>query len=547
MPRRHDPRQPALDDPRPKAIHAPFQKIHHPRGPRLRRLERPARIHDAHHTRLPIFQNPAKVLTLPRRATTLPDRFGHAFAHPRFMIAQRHEINLQLMKVVDALLLGALFWFAHFLRYNDMIILDRLVEIDPFPAFLWMLAVVVPFAPFFLELQGFYSHPQEKNGWLSLQQIASAGVWLFVLLGASVIFLRLQVPSRSVLILFGLFAPVALMGRERLWLWFYLRSVKAGAIGERIVLAGEPASMEALLTAFTPAQKMEIRVVERVDLSVRPVEDLVQAVHRSSVGRVVLAFSRMELEKVQRAIEACEVEGVEAWLSTEFIATSIARPAFSSLGNRPMLVFRTTPEISWSLFLKNTIDRIGAFLGLILLSPLFLLIALAIKLTSPGPVLFRQQRAGLHGRPFEMLKFRTMHSNAEQRRADLMELNEMKGPVFKITDDPRITPLGRFLRRTSLDEFPQLVNVLRGEMSLVGPRPLPVYEVESFERAVHRRRLSMKPGLTCIWQIRGRNQVTNFDDWVRMDLEYIDNWSLFLDSYIIVRTVPTVLLGIGAR
>lgn len=463
------------------------------------------------------------------------------------MIAQRHEINLQLMKVVDALMLGAIFWFAHFLRYNDMIILDRLVEIDPFPSFLWMLAVIVPFTPFFLELQGFYAHPQEKNGWISLQQIASAGVWLFVLLGAAVIFLRLQVPSRSVLILFGLLAPAGLLVRERLYLWFYFHSVKAGAIGEQIILAGEPGSMERLLADFTPSQKMEIRVVECVDLQDGRIEDLVEAVHRCSVGRVVLAFSRMELEKVQRAIEACEVEGVEAWLSTEFIATSIARPSFSSLGTRPMLVFRSTPEISWSLFLKNTIDRVGALAGLILLSPLLLLIATAIKLTSPGPALFRQQRAGIHGRPFEMLKFRTMHSDAEQRRADLMELNEMKGPVFKITNDPRITPLGRFLRRTSLDEFPQLVNVLRGEMSLVGPRPLPLYEVRMFERAVHRRRLSMKPGLTCLWQIRGRNTVTNFDDWVRMDLEYIDNWSLFLDSYIILRTVPTVLFGIGAR
>jgi lipopolysaccharide/colanic/teichoic acid biosynthesis glycosyltransferase len=146
-----------------------------------------------------------------------------------------------------------------------------------------------------------------------------------------------------------------------------------------------------------------------------------------------------------------------------------------------------------------------------------------------------------------MLKFRTMASDAEQRQADLMELNEMKGPVFKIENDPRITPLGRFLRRTSIDEFPQLWNVLRGEMSLVGPRPLPVGEVARFETTVHRRRLSMKPGLTCLWQIRGRNTVRDFNDWVRMDLEYIDNWSPFLDLLIILRTIPSVLLGVGAK
>jgi lipopolysaccharide/colanic/teichoic acid biosynthesis glycosyltransferase len=185
--------------------------------------------------------------------------------------------------------------------------------------------------------------------------------------------------------------------------------------------------------------------------------------------------------------------------------------------------------------------------GLIFFAPLFLVVAAAVKITSPGPVFFRQRRAGLHGEPFLMWKFRTMKIDAEERKIELSAWNEMKGPVFKMQDDPRVTPLGRFLRRTSIDEFPQLLNVLRGEMSLVGPRPLPIYEVDKFEETVHRRRLSMKPGLTCLWQIRGRSTVVDFSDWVRMDLEYIDNWSLFLDAYIILKTIPCVLLGIGAR
>jgi len=463
------------------------------------------------------------------------------------MIPYRHEINQQLLKVADAVLLGFAFWISHFLRYNDMIILDGLVEIGPFPDFLWILAVVVPFGPFLLDLQGFYNHPNERTAGRTLQQIASAGVWLFVILGAAVIFLRLQVPSRSVLIIFAMLGPALLLLRERLQVSFYRRSLQSGAIGERVIFAGEPASMEKLLEGFTPVQKLETRVVEAVNLAENDTEALVEALHRHSVGRVVLAFSRMDLDKVQKAIAACEAEGVEAWLSTEFIQTSIARPSFSSLGSRSMLVFRSTPEISWALFLKNLTDRMGAAIGLVILSPIFLVVAAAVRLTSPGPVIFRQQRAGLHGRPFTMLKFRTMSNDAEQRKADLMELNEMKGPVFKIENDPRVTPLGRFLRRTSIDEFPQLWNVMRGEMSLVGPRPLPVGEVEMFESTVHRRRLSMKPGLTCLWQIRGRSSVTNFNDWVRMDLEYIDNWSLFLDFFIVLRTIPGVLFGIGAK
>ena len=170
-----------------------------------------------------------------------------------------------------------------------------------------------------------------------------------------------------------------------------------------------------------------------------------------------------------------------------------------------------------------------------------------IKLSSPGPVFFRQQRAGLNGQPFTMYKFRTMVTNAEQLQAELAALNEMSGPVFKIAKDPRITPLGRILRKFSLDEFPQLFNVLRGEMSLVGPRPLPVQEVARFDDVSHRRRLSVKPGLTCLWQVRGRNEITSFKEWVRLDLEYIDNWSLWLDLQILLRTIPAVFTGTGAK
>jgi lipopolysaccharide/colanic/teichoic acid biosynthesis glycosyltransferase len=168
-------------------------------------------------------------------------------------------------------------------------------------------------------------------------------------------------------------------------------------------------------------------------------------------------------------------------------------------------------------------------------------------MSSPGPVFFRQQRSGMSGAPFTLYKFRTMVTNAEQFRHELEAMNEMTGPVFKITNDPRVTPTGKFLRKYSLDELPQLWNVLRGEMSLVGPRPLPVDEVRRFNDLAHRRRLSVKPGLTCLWQISGRNEVKDFRDWVRLDLEYIDNWSLWLDLKILCRTVPVVLVGTGAK
>ncbi len=463
------------------------------------------------------------------------------------MISRKQEIRLQIDQLMDALLLGAVFWLCHFLRHAKLILLDELATIPDFPEFLWILAVIMPFGPFLLELQGYYSHPLEKTVWKSLHQIARAGLWLGVILGASVIFLRLQVPSRSVLILFFLAAPTALIIKERLVSTFRMRRLHQGEYGERILLAGEPEKMRDVVRSLTPVQRLEIQIVERVDLETADVEELVEAIHRTNIGRVVLAFSRLEMDRVQRAIEACETEGVEAWLSADFIHTSVARPTYESLGSKPMLVFRATPELSWSILIKNLIDRIGALAGLILLAPLLLVLSALVKFTSPGPVIFSQRRAGLHGRPFTMRKFRTMVEDAEEQHAELSKLNEMSGPVFKVGNDPRVTAVGRWLRKTSLDELPQLLNVLQGDMSLVGPRPLPLYEVENFQRTSHRRRLSMKPGLTCLWQIRGRNNLTSFDEWVRMDLEYIDHWSLGLDLQILLRTIPAVLLGSGAR
>jgi len=463
------------------------------------------------------------------------------------MIARKQEIRLQLNQLFDALLLGAAFWLSYGIRHNRLVVIDSLPEIPEFKYFLWMLAVIMPFGPFLLELQGYYNYPLEKTVWKSLDQMAKAGVWLGLLLGTAVIFLRLDVPSRSVLIIFGIIAPLVLLLKERLYVWRRIAKLKQGEFGERIIMAGEKDMIRDIMKSFTRTQRLEIQVAEKVDLENHSTEELISAIHRHNVGRVVLAFSKLELDKVQKAIEACEVEGVEAWLSVDFIRTSVARPTYENLGQRSMLVFRATPDLSWSLMVKNAIDRIGAAVGLAILSPLLLAIGLAVRLSSPGPVIFTQRRAGIHGNPFTMFKFRTMNLDAEQRHGELAAMNEMSGPVFKIQNDPRVTPVGRWLRKTSLDELPQLVNVLLGHMSLVGPRPLPLYEVENFQSTSHRRRLSMKPGLTCLWQIRGRNNVTSFDDWVRMDLEYIDHWSLALDFRILIGTIPVVLAGTGAK
>jgi exopolysaccharide biosynthesis polyprenyl glycosylphosphotransferase len=210
-----------------------------------------------------------------------------------------------------------------------------------------------------------------------------------------------------------------------------------------------------------------------------------------------------------------------------------------------MVTIRSGPADGLQLVAKRWIDLCGSVILLFVLSPILLIVAALIKLDSPGPVFFRQERVGLYKRRFRLIKFRTMVDGADRQQQVLEHLNEAAGPVFKIREDPRITRLGKFLRRFSIDELPQLLNVLKGEMSLVGPRPLPVRDVERIAVQWHKRRLSMKPGLTCLWQVNGRSNVS-FDHWVLMDLAYIDKWSLALDLKILLKTIPAVLKGAGA-
>jgi exopolysaccharide biosynthesis polyprenyl glycosylphosphotransferase len=463
------------------------------------------------------------------------------------MISRKQELSLQLNQIADGLILALALYLGYALRRYQIIDFDVLPEIPPLEGFLWMFLVVALFGPLLLEMQNFYQYPLEKSVRRSLGQIAYAGVWLGLILGACVVFLKLSIPSRSAFLLFIVLAPIGLLLREAVYRDLYLRRLRRGAHGEGIIIAGNAARIEEIVATLTPVQRLEIDIVERIDLEKHEVATLVDAMHRHSVGRVVLAFDNHHAERMQEAIAACETEGVEAWVAADFFRASIARPTYDALGPTPMLVFRVTPELSWAMLVKNVMDRAIALVALIFLSPFFLLIAIGIKLTSPGPVIFAQQRAGRHGRPFTMYKFRSMRTGAEMERAELTAFNQMSGPVFKIDKDPRITAFGAWLRRTSLDEFPQLLNVLLGQMSLVGPRPLPIYEVDNFELTAHRRRLSMKPGLTCLWQISGRNIVKDFNEWVKLDVQYIDNWSLGLDLSILLRTVPVVLFGKGAR
>jgi len=249
-------------------------------------------------------------------------------------------------------------------------------------------------------------------------------------------------------------------------------------------------------------------------------------------------------ERVKGCLELIDIMGKTVTVLLDETVAKVARSRPIDFGGLPMVAYDGRPRRPWHEFAKRGMDVILTGIGLVVISPILLTIAIAVKVSAEGPVLFGQERVGLNGRTFKMYKFRSMVVDAEELKAKLAHLNEMSGPVFKITNDPRVTTVGRFLRKTSLDELPQLWNVIRGDMSLVGPRPPLPSEVNMYDPK-HRKRLAVKPGITCIWQISGRNEV-DFEEWMEMDAEYVDRWSLWMDVEILAKTVPVVLMRKGA-
>jgi exopolysaccharide biosynthesis polyprenyl glycosylphosphotransferase len=464
------------------------------------------------------------------------------------MLRKRQQISIQLNQLSDAVLLAVVFYAAHALR-EQMAIWWPLSwpMISPFRYYKWLYLIIIPLCPILLEANGYYNRPltasARKTLWILLKSIGACAL----IVVAVMYFMQLTMLARGVILLFAALSVGALWAKDWLARWYFVR-IRGGRPEniQQIILVGPRERNKDVLALLQERAPFGYEVVATLNPDSESLTRLPEMLHEYPVSLVIFSVDRTSFAEIEQAVFACETEGVESWLIADFVKTSIARAEIDEFHGKPMLVFRTTPEVSWQLLAKRGIDFVGALVGLFILGPLVMLpVAAAIKLTSPGPILFTQKRSGLHGRRFVMYKFRSMINNAEMLRAELEAFNEVTGPVFKIANDPRLTPIGKFLRRTSIDELPQLWNVLKGDMSLVGPRPLPVYEVERFD-PWQRRRLSMKPGLTCLWQIKGRSNLP-FSEWMKLDLQYIDNWSLWLDLKILARTVPVVLAGLGAK
>ena len=417
-------------------------------------------------------------------------------------------------------------------------------------AFLIAWAAVGYFSSFYRDLE--LSNPIQL-----ILNIVSQLAIVLVVIYAGLYLLRRTDISRSYVLLIGAVDFVLLLigrlvshsgvswTREALGRYHYLLIVGCGPRARKMAaLIEESRGMGLRLIGFVEPSPDSVLPANLGGYEVFPLDSLASVLQERVVDEIIFAVTMQELARLEPVIEHCADVGMRTRVQLEFLPAAYTRIYLEKFRDLQLLSLSSAPDSELRLFFKRMFDVALSGVSLVVLSPLLACIAAMIRMTSPGPVFFQQTRCGLGGRRFTLYKFRSMINNAEQMRAELHQLNELDGPVFKISDDPRITMVGRWLRRFSLDELPQLWNILRGDMSFVGPRPAVPEEVEQYEDW-QRRRLRMRPGLTCTWVLEGRNHL-DFKRWMQLDLSYIDNWSLWLDVKIFLRTIPIVISGRGA-
>lgn len=479
------------------------------------------------------------------------------------MFTRHYRLYANLLLTADLLAtfpaLVVAYNFRHYIgRFAPVELSQHLYpELLPFSTYLFYLLLSVPLMFVVLMASQRYrtvlNRSIEDQLWRSCHFVIITGS----ILGLIVYALKLEI-SRPVFFLF-LFLLFVFTFLNRILLHYILRSRNINEHNQiRILVVGTDQRARSVGERLETSRKWGYHVVgylrrgeeERAvsaDQVLGSLSDLRGLLKAGGVADEIIFtnFQNHELKDLKPLFRLCEEMGIRTRVTADIFPTSTSRISLEFLDELPLISFSSVPEHNLSVVAKRVIDFLVAAALLILLSPLLLLTALFVKFTSPGPVFYRQTRCGLYGRRFDLIKFRTMIDGAEDRLWEIRHLNEMDGPVFKMRNDPRVTPAGRYLRRFSIDELPQLWNVIKGEMSMVGPRaPLP--EEVGCYTASQMRRLSVKPGITCLWQVSGRSDI-DFTKWMEMDLQYIDNWSVWLDLQIILKTIPAVFTGRGAR
>ena len=458
--------------------------------------------------------------------------------------------------LLDILLINLAFALGYYVRYELQLIRPVLdANAAPYLAYLPLQFWYAVLMPIFLYLDGVYARRRGGSWFDELYRIANATTTVVVILIAATFIVLPLVYSRLLMAEAGLITIALLSGARLARRLVQGRLRKRGVGVDRVLIVGAGEIGRAVMRNLVARPELGYHVVGFVDddpakgdlgrfRAFGGLDHLAPLLKAERVDEVIITLPWMYQRKIIALVRACEEMGARARVVPDLFQLALSRVDFDDIGGIPLIGIKeaTIPRVG--RLVKRGLDLLLALLGLLLALPLLLLIALAVRLESPGPVLFKQVRLGEAGRPFDIYKFRSMHEGAEDRQEQLLELSQASGPLFKIKDDPRSTRLGRFLRRSSLDELPQLVNVLRGEMSIVGPRPGLPQEVSQY-RAWHRQRMEIAPGITGLWQVSGRSDLS-FDEMCLLDIYYIENWSLGLDLVIMLRTIPSVLFGNGA-
>jgi exopolysaccharide biosynthesis polyprenyl glycosylphosphotransferase len=415
----------------------------------------------------------------------------------------------------------------------------------------------VPLWTMTLYVNGMYRSIRTQTYLEVFWTVIKSASWAFFVLGTLIFLMKISFLSRLFFIVFAsLSFTLVLLEKTMLYTGahyfhrqsFNLRRLLIVGTGRRAVEFIRKVDLHPewgfeLLGAIDDEPARGVRQVDRLKV-LGTLKDIPRIFHEKAVDEVVFVVPRSRLDALYEAIDDCETEGVVVTIAVDLFDTKLAQSSVTELDGLPLLHFKTTRAKEWQLLVKRLFDLAFSSLLLLVLSPVMIAAAILIKTTSKGPVFFKQPRQGLHGRKFTLYKFRTMRVGAQEVLSEVETLEEMTTPEFRVKKTQWITPVGRILRKFSIDEFPQFINVFVGHMSVVGPRPTVPDEVAK-NTTWQRRRFSMKPGITCLWQISGRNKIA-FEEWMKLDLEYLDNWSLRLDFIILLRTIPAVLFGSGA-
>ncbi len=468
----------------------------------------------------------------------------------------KDTINEQenILFYIDSLCIIIIFCFSFWARN----VLFPSAAILNFLSHLLILPLLFLFLTGFLNYFGGYKSPAQTKLFQYAWAIVKAIVLAVGAMLALLFFLKIEYISRLIIIFFAVVVFFGLLAVRIGFIAYFKQQVRSGNRSLRVLIVGSRSRAMDLYNALQEQVVWGVTVVgfvdpdpSRVGLEVMgiPVIGTVDNIHEclknNVIDEVIIAIPRTLLHDAEPIAIACEVEGIRLRFMADVFNIKAARISLSRINGLPLLNMEPVAHETPQLLAKRVFDVACTLVALPLLLPLFALVAVAIKLDSPGPVFFVQQRVGLRKYIFPMYKFRSMYVGAEHRLKEIEHLNEATGPIFKMKNDPRITRVGAFIRKTSIDELPQLFNVLRGEMSLVGPRPMSLRDVELFDRGIQRKRFSVKPGLTCIWQISGRSDLP-FDKWLELDLQYIDRWTFWLDIMIIFKTIPAVVKSRGA-